>query len=214
MHDVFIDDARDAKRPLTYTARRGAAALGEGRPAMVLRSGQILQPQSDGRVNLLDFDQYVLEVGEFREPDFFILKASDRYLSELFFPNRTNFFDQRNVARFLAEGHSRLASPLLNIALAMIALAALVTGDFNRRGYGGRIAAAAVIALVVRLIALGIQSAAGGKEVFNIVQYAFPLGVIAVAFVVIILDRRAPKGRTPPARLERHELVERLAASA
>jgi lipopolysaccharide export system permease protein len=206
MRDLFIDDARNPKHALTYTARRGAASLLEGRPVMVLRQGQMMQPQPDGSVNLLDFDQYVLELGEFlREPDSIVLKPSDRFLSELFFPNLANFYDQRNLDRFVSEGHARLASPLLNIALAMIALAALITGDFNRRGYGGRMAIAAAIALTVRLIALAVQSAARGAYALNAVQYAFPIVVIVIAIAVMTWGWRAPKRRVrrPPVHEQR-----------
>ncbi len=191
MLDVMVHDSRNPKRPVTYTARRGATAMVEGRPAIIMHDGQIQQPKPDGAVDLLDFDQYVLELGEFiGEQDALVLKASDRYLSELFAPNRAHYYDQGNVGRFLAEGHSRIASPLLNIAFAMIALAALVGGDFNRRGYGARMAQAAVLALTLRLVALAIQAAARDEPALNIVQYALPIAVTAAAIWVTAANRR------------------------
>ena len=204
MRDVFIQDGRNPDLPTTYTARRGAAAMVEGRPALVLREGQITQPKKDGSVDLLDFKQYVLEMGEIlKEPDAMVLKPSDRFLSELFYPNLTNYYDQRNVDRFTAEAHSRLSSPLLNIALAMIALAALITGDFNRRGYGSRLGRAAALALFVRLIALAIQSASRETPALNALQYALPIAVVIIAMIVMNTGGRRRGGDQAPAGVSR-----------
>jgi lipopolysaccharide export system permease protein len=197
--DLLIHDSRNRRRPITYTARTGVAAVVEGKPALVLRDGQILQPKSDGGVDLLDFDQYVLQFGDVARPsDSMVLKPSDRYLFELFAPNLANYYDQQMVKRFAAEAHGRMSGPLLNLALAMIAAAALLVGDFNRRGYAVRLAYASGLALIVRLLALGLQAAARNSISLNGVQYAFPLVVTVIAAMAIILARRRPKYRHAP----------------
>ena len=185
LRDLLINDARP-DLPITYTARAGAIVTIEGKPAIVMRDGQIQQQQESGSVDVLDFDRYVLQMGTtLEEPDFFFLKASDRTLYELFYPDRTSHYDQRNVNRFLAEAHSRLSAPLLNIALAMIALAGVLSGEFSRQGYTRRIMGAAFWALLVRLIALATPAAATDDPRLNALQYALPLGVILVCMAVI-----------------------------
>ncbi len=185
LRDMLIDDAR-TEPAITYTARAGAIATVDGAPAIVMRDGQVQRQNEDGGVDVLDFDRYVLQFeGVFDEPEIFYLKSSDRTLYQLFFPDRTAHFDQRNVEQFLAEGHARLSAPLLNIALAMIALAGVLMGDFSRRGYGRRIMWAAIIALVVRLSALVTQAAAADDPELNVLQYALPIAVIVVTGVMI-----------------------------
>lgn len=194
MRDLLINDARP-DLPVTYTARAGAIVTVDGAPAIVLRDGQVQRQLRDGTVNVLDFDRYVLQLGRMTdEPDQFYLKASDRTLNELFFPDMTMHYDQHNVDAFLAEGHSRLASPLLSFAMAMIALAGVLVGDFSRRGYGRRIGVAAVVALVVRLLALEIQAAAVENPQFNVLQYALPVVVVLIASIMLG-GRRARKKR-------------------
>jgi lipopolysaccharide export system permease protein len=182
LRDVLINDARPG-RAITYSARAGAIVTVEGAPAIVLRDGQIQRQSEDGGVDVLDFDRYVLQMGDRfdEETELFVLKASDRTLHELFFPDRTAHYDQRNLGRFLAEAHARLSSPLLNIALAMIALAGVLVGEFSRRGYGRRIMSAAIWALVVRLAALAITAAATDEPSLNALQYALPIGVILMS---------------------------------
>jgi len=172
-----------------------------------MRDGQIQRQVEDGSVDVLDFDRYVLQLGvaSFDDTDFFYLKASDRTLRELFLPDLTSHYDQRNIDRFAAEGHARLSAPLLNLALAMIALAGVLGGEFNRRGYGRRIMIAAALALIVRLSALATQTIATDAPDLNILQYAVPL-------IVIFGAGLAMSGRAP--RRKRRELGPSVLAEA
>jgi lipopolysaccharide export system permease protein len=197
--DLLINDARDPGNPVIYTAKTGSAAIVEGELALILRNGQILHPKENGGVDTVDFDQFPLEfAGTLREIDPFVLKPSDLYLGQLFAPNMTYYFDQTSRAKYAAEAHLRLASPLLSPALALIALAFLLTGDFNRRGYGKRMVAASVIALAVRLATMGVQSAARDDASLNVFQYLIPLVVMGIAVGVLVFSRRGPKRRRPP----------------
>jgi lipopolysaccharide export system permease protein len=185
LRDLLINDARPALA-ITYTARAGAIVTIDGRPAIVLRDGQVQRQGVDGTVDVLDFDRYVLQLGEnFEETEIFFLKASDRTLYQLFFPDMTSHYDQRNVEQFLAEAHARLSAPLLNLALAMIALAGVLVGEFSRRGYGRRIMIASIVALLVRLLALVVQAAAVENPELNPIQYALPLVVMVFAGVAM-----------------------------
>jgi lipopolysaccharide export system permease protein len=180
LRDLLINDARP-EFPITYTARAGAIATVEGRPAIVMRDGQIQRQIEDGTVDVLDFDRYVLQLdGEVEEPQNFYLKPSDRTLYELFFPDLTAHYDQRNINEFLAEAHGRLSAPLLSVALAMIALVGVLAGQFSRGGYMRRIMIAAGIALVVRLAALGLQAAGENDPELNVLQYLLPVATILI----------------------------------
>ena len=172
----------------------------------MLRDGQVQRPNAEGGVDVLDFDRYVLTMGQqFHEPELFFLKPSDRTLYSLFFPDMTSHYDQRNVNAFLAEAHARLSAPLLSIALALIALAGVLVGEFRRGGYGRRIMIASVIALLVRLAAIGIQAAADDDPRLNVAQYILPLVVIFFASVWL-------PGRSP--RRKRRELGPSVLAEA
>jgi lipopolysaccharide export system permease protein len=198
MRDVLIHDNRKPEKPVTYTAKRGWIATLEGAPALIMRDGQVQQLKADGGVDVLGYDQYVLELGAFfRKPDAYFLKSSDRFLGELFFSDPTSYFDIDNRNAFLAEGHARIASPILNIALALIALAALLGGEFSRLGFGRRIAVAAATALVVRLLALGISAACVDNPALNPLQYVFAIGVALAAGLSLARSRPKP-GRSAP----------------
>ena len=97
-----------------------------------------------------------------------------------------------------------IATPLLNIAMAMLAIFAVLGGDFSRRGYARRIAIASGVALIVRIAAFGATSSAAKDPDLNVVQYLLPIGVVMVIgflfFIQPILKRRRISARNPVSR--------------
>jgi lipopolysaccharide export system permease protein len=65
--------------------------------------------------------------------------------------------------------------PILNIVMAMIAILAVLGGDFNRQGYGRRIALAGAGAVLLLAVQLALQSAAASDPVLNVLLLGLPL---------------------------------------
>jgi lipopolysaccharide export system permease protein len=189
LRGLLIHDGRtQGADSTTYVARLGVLTEVEGTPAILMREGQGHQLYGTSGLNILDFEEYLFDLTPFlREADALRLKASDRYLYELFFPDLTSYWDNQNQRPFLAEGHARLATPLLALAMAMIGVIAVVGGPFNRRGYGERLVWATVAALVLRALALAVQDAAGRDPALNPVQYGLPLVVFVVLLTIYLL---------------------------
>jgi lipopolysaccharide export system permease protein len=198
LRDVLIHDARNPEgETRTYTARRAQFAVIETLPGIVLLDGDFQARGGDGKVEFGSFKRHALELPGLTQQQFStLLKPSDRFLGELFHPDVTYFYDQRNLARFSAEGHFRLSSPLYDLALAAIALAALLGGEYSRHGQRARILIASALALSLRLGALGVQAAAADAPALNWAQYAAPLGVCAVCAYLLRSPRRRPARRS------------------
>jgi len=199
---LVANDSRNPKNEVTYIAKSAFLSELEGKPALILRDGQRETLRANGALESLSFQQSPLELGAFvNDQKAVILEESDRFLPELFYPDMTNYYDNANVDKFLSEGHARIATPLLNIAMAMLAIFAVLGGDFSRRGYARRIAIASGVALVVRIAAFGATSQAAKDPDLNVVQYLLPIGVVIVIgflfFVQPILKRRRIGSRAP-----------------
>ncbi len=197
---LVANDSRNPGNEVTYIAKTAFLSELEGKPALILRDGMRQSVRNSGATESLTFQQSPLELGAFvNDQKAIILEESDRFLPELFYPDMTNHYDNANVDMLLAEGHARIATPLLNIAMAMLALYAVLGGDFSRRGYARRIAIASSVALLVRLEAFGATSSASTDPELNAVQYILPIVVIAVIsflfFVQPILKRRRINAR-------------------
>lgn len=178
---ILVSDGRDPARRVDYLAETGTVIEVDGRPNIVMRNGQIHDLDQNNALSILNFEQYTFDLSPFMaERGEVALKSSDRYLHELFFVDRTSYDQMRNIDNFQAEAHARLTMPLLNIAMAMIAVLAVIGGVFNRRGYARRIMIATASALILVVVQVSVQSAAAGDPALNIVQWIVPLFVIGL----------------------------------
>jgi lipopolysaccharide export system permease protein len=192
---LVAHDSRNPSEEATYIAKNAFISEVEGKPALILQNGQRQTLRDNGALQSLTFKQSPLELGAFvNDQKAIVLEESDRYLPELFYPDMTNYYDHKNVGMLLAEGHARLSAPLLNIAMALLAIYAVLGGDFSRRGYAKRIAVASGAAVMLRLAAFAATSAAGDDPKLNAVQYLIPIGVIGLIsffyFLMPALKRR------------------------
>jgi len=196
IHNLFIDHDTGNGRDSTITARAGRLEVRAGVPMLVMRRGANQEFSKAGTLNYLSFDQYVLDLRPLLAPDRPVLyKLSDRYPHELFFPDTRGAWERENLDKMLAEGHSRIAAAFYNLAFAAMALAAVIGGSFSRMGYGARISAVALAALVTRVLGFGAQAAAGSTPGLNALQYVIPLTAGAIAFLLLFGPQRRPRRR-------------------
>ncbi|HEX5775201.1 MAG TPA: LPS export ABC transporter permease LptF [Caulobacteraceae bacterium] len=176
IRNLFIHQQMPGGGAATYTAKEGRVARRDGAPVLVMQQGSTQQFSRRGVLNFLTFEEYAFDLGPMMQGSENIrYKASDRYLHELFFPDLSQEEDRKNRLRYLAEGHSRLASPLYNITFMAMALGAVVGAGFSRLGYGRRIAMVAGLAALVRILGFAVQAAADDMALINIGQYLIPI---------------------------------------
>ena len=189
LKNLFIHIERPDGATL-YDAAEGRITTLEGRPVVILSEGSSSEFSGAGVLNYLSFDDYVVELGQFApEPLPLHYKESDRWLSELLFPDPGNEWEASSQLKLLAEAHARLASPLYVIAFMAVALAAVIGGSFSRTGYGRRIAVASAIAIAVRLLGFAAVSACGSNAWLNIIQYLLPVALTWMALRPLFKQR-------------------------
>jgi lipopolysaccharide export system permease protein len=203
LRGVLISDMTDPDFPTDILARSAALVSVEGRPTLLLRDALSQQLDNNQQLSILEFDQYMFDLTEFMKEDAeLILKASDKYLHELLFVDRKDYFQNKEADAFLAEAHARLTTPLLNIVMALIAIVAVLGGDFSRQGYSRRIAIASGGASVMLVVQLALQSAAADNPALNIVQWVIPLAAIGgLSWVYFGRGRHIGKRGPPRASL-------------
>lgn len=183
LRGILISDSRDPERTVDYLAQTGAIIDIDGATAIVMRQGQIHQLDNNDALSLLDFEQYTFDLTPFlKEDSDLVLKSSDKYLHELFFIDRSSYFEMKDRVVYLSEGHARLTTPLLNLAMAMLAVIAVLGGDFSRKGYGRRITILTACALGLVIVQLAVQSASADNPTMNVAQWLVPIAVILFCF--------------------------------
>ncbi|MEL8054519.1 MAG: LptF/LptG family permease [Pseudomonadota bacterium] len=177
-----------------YLAQRGRFIEVDGVPSIVMFDGEIHQLDDNGALNVLKFEQSTFDLSPFmNERGAVILKASDRYLPELVFLDPNDYQDVQDRDVLFAEAHLRVTTPLVSIAMALLAILAVTGGNFSRRGYSQRIIWASVGSLLLTIIQLSVQSAAASDGALNIAQWGVPIITIGVLSYVIFWRGREIK---------------------
>jgi lipopolysaccharide export system permease protein len=198
LRGILVHENRDKKRPVTMMAERGALVRSADGPRFVLFNGN-RQEVDVGEVglSLLNFERYAIDLSAYeasggprwREP-------GERFIHELFNPG-TGLDDVNNAQRMRAEAHRRLTNPLYALVNTLIALGAVLAGEFNRRGRWRRIVGAVVLATAVQILALGLPSLAAIRASFVPAMYVGVLAVLGAATYGAFGPRRDPRRPIP-----------------
>ena len=176
MRNMFLNQEKAEGGSTTFFARQGKIAKRNGEPILIMRQGSNQELSSEGVLNFMKFDEYIFNLAPFMNNyELVHYKISDRYMHELMFPDLQQEWEQRNRVKMIAEFHSRLSSPLYNLAFMAMALNAVIGGAFSRLGYGRRIAMIAGVAAFVRILGFAVQAACDDNAALNVLQYAVPL---------------------------------------
>ncbi len=195
LESVIIDDRRDTNNRVTYVAERAEIGLVNDRPQILLRTGSFQVTTRSGALQIIGFDQFLFDLSPFLQDEGEILyKATDRFLYELLNPDLGRFYDRQNEDKFRAEGHARLAGPILSFALAGLALWAVLGGQFSRHGYRLRILVAIGVAGILRVFTILTQQIGEETPALNFLQYVVPVGVTLVTLAS--LDRKFLRTRS------------------
>ena len=159
LRGILVHDTRVPGRPITAMAESGAIVQTPEGPRVLMRNGNRQEVSKDtGRLSLLYFDRYALDVTSTQEAiDHRWLEPRERYLNELFWPS-SGLDDVKNYGKLRAEGHQRLVSPLYALAFTCIALAFLLSGEFNRRGQSRVVLTATLTVIAVQALGLALNS--------------------------------------------------------
>ncbi len=192
---IFAHDARDPSKPVTYLAERGTATqTDQGMRVIMFNGSQQLIDRETGRLTLFYFDQYSLDLGFLNQSDKARwIEPQERFLGSLLRPG-DSANDQFYASQLIAEGHRRLATPLYIVAYALVGLAALLLGDFNRRGQTVRILAAISIIVILQLAGLSLFNLSRRMIAVIPLTYALPILTIGAASFFLFREPRASAG--------------------
>ena len=183
---LMIDDERDPKNPVTLLAERGAFAdTGNGSRIIMVNGDRQQYDRDTGKLSVLTFDRYVLDLDMMREaPEARAREAQDRYLGELLFP--ADGLDQGTRNAYLIEGNARLTIPLTAFSFALLPLACLLPGEFNRRGQLKRVLLAIGCALAFQAIDLAVKNLEGRIAAAIPISYVVDLLPFAVGLGILL----------------------------
>lgn len=199
---IIVHDNRDQNQQVTLIAERGAFVVTEAGPRVFMQNGNRQSRDNvTGRTSLLYFDRYTVDLGGSKSVE----QRAWRDQNELFLPELLNPTEEetspKNFDEYIAEGHSRLSTPLLGLALPLLGLAILLRGEFSRRGQPWRILIAVTAAILLEGVGLGTKFLAARHPLAIPLMYAVTLAPAAIAVLLLARRRiRRPLAEPGPAQ--------------
>ncbi len=194
LRGIIVHDSRDSsKPPVTMMAEEGRLVETPKGPRFVMYHGN-RQEVENGKLSFLNFDEYTLDIS------FYTTTGRDRvrqpeemFLPELLFPAASG----DEASRLIAEGHNRLTWPLFAVALTLLAVSVLLTGEFNRRGGWQRVTSVIVIAGAVLSASVGLLNLAQKQPWMICLMYGNVFMLLLGSIWLLTYENRAgnPKSR-------------------
>ena len=190
MQGLLVHDTRQPGKDISVMAQRGVMADSPGGVKVIMLDG--IRQEVDtktGRMSELYFDRYLVDfqVTDDKPVDRTV-DPRERPLSQLIDPPPDIRANPYMMRLFAAELHMRLSTPLLALAFSIIALAAMLGGDYNRRGQGRRIAVAALLVIALQSASLGLTGLASKMPAVLPLMYLLYLAPLVPG--VWLLSRR------------------------
>jgi lipopolysaccharide export system permease protein len=193
LHGLLVHDNRQLQSPVTMMAEIGRLVETPEGPRFLLVNGN-RQERREGKISFLNFESYTLDISFYaqnmknRQPD-----AQELFLPQLFHYDSALSAGE-NQKRY-AEGHQRLLWPAYPLCLTLVALAALLSGQFNRRGHWQRIALAVAFGIVILFSAVGLRGLIATQPTLVLAGYANLLIPCLVAWAILGDHLQNARGR-------------------
>ncbi len=201
---ILVHDSREPEKAITVMAERGTLVQTAEGPRFVMENGNRQERHRDSdQLSLLYFDRYALDLALIAEsPESRWREPGERYISELLFPGDSEAADYyRDKLR--AEAHKRFVSPLYCIAFVLIALAAILSGEFDRRYEWRRILYAAAGSVAVQVVGISLVPIVATTPGLSFLLYLnVILASCAALWILMAARRRKTTNRSSSAIVE------------
>lgn len=199
---LLFHDNRDAERPVTIMAARGALVQTDNGPHVVVFDGSRQEvDRATHKLSILKFDRYTLDLEQARHgATIRYREARERPIGELFDAFTDDTVNPKDYGKFLVEAHQRLATPWSAVGFAMIALACLLTGNVPRGSQFRRVLMAIGLFAAVQLANMGLQNLAAKNLSLVFTLYLATLLPIAAAGYVLLRPSIVRHAAAPAAR--------------
>ena len=183
LQGILVHD-RNREKPITVIAQEGQLIHNKDGFFLDVLNGFQETENSDGHPEILYFDSYSMDLTNYNKDNALRpLEPEERNVYDLLFPSETEPLDKKS--RFRTEGHHRLVWPLLSLTVSFLALASLLSGQFDRRGQWHRICVSAVASMCVIALDFAFKNISVTHPVFLIGLYLNAIVPIIIATYIL-----------------------------
>jgi len=169
----------------TIIAEKGAVIETKDGPKLVVLNGS-KQVENKGQLHVVTFERSTVDLGIEQKKASRWIEPQERFIMDLFNPNIESNNDKHYRSKLIAEGHNRLISPLLSLALPILAIAIILKSGYSRRGNLKQILFAITSMVVVYINHLWLLSASTANLQLVPVFYANAIIPIIIGMFFIL----------------------------
>jgi lipopolysaccharide export system permease protein len=204
LEGIFVDDERDPKQEMVYTAESGHVAKTERGTFLILENGAVQRKADRSKdAQIVVFKRYAFDLSPLLgSGEVTSYKPRERTLAELLHPRGKDETSRAARGRLLAEINERLVNPLYPLTFMIIAFATMGRPRTTRQRRFTGILTAIALVFAIRLVGLGTTNLVAKFTWAVPLVYAVPLAACVVGLIDIFggprLPRRLPQPRASP----------------
>ncbi|MDJ0684919.1 MAG: LptF/LptG family permease [Alphaproteobacteria bacterium] len=191
---VIHSEQKNGER-VTVVAERGGVVDTDTGARLLLRNGN-QQTETDGEVHAVWFDEYTFDLKNDDSANRSYREDNERFLPDLLYPDNSTY-DVKNRTRLIAQGHNRLAQPILGLSYVSLALLFLLKTETSRLGHTRPIILAVLSMTGLLAANMALVSAASKNGVFIPVLYAAAILPFLVGVGLLLRPGRRRRRATP-----------------
>ncbi|WP_343559648.1 LptF/LptG family permease [Kiloniella sp. b19] len=197
MENIIVHDGSDPDQEVTFLASSGALLKeGDDMRVVLWDANRQSVDRESGRLSIAYSDQYVLEFGSIGKNEYNRRqKPRELFVTQLLNPD-SSITSPEQIREMRANAHYRLGSPLFTFAMAMVAMATMLSGEFSRRGNTKRLLTGIGFMAFVMFSQFILKDWTENLSDLIPLIYIWPLVVIAVS-VFLMKSRNRPVKSTP-----------------
>ena len=193
--NVFIQDTRNKKKHVTFTAEKGQFTTLDNQPVVILKNGQRTETSFEDERNIsISFDSYTLNIIRDQEK-----QSSSKRVKDANEESVANLFNRELAASDLfwrqrfAEAHYRLTSPLIVISLSITAIALFFYRLSKQVSLTKRLTLASLFGLAIQILYIMSKSLVINYPFLWPAMYLVPIIPAIFGFVSIIRSSKKDK---------------------
>ena len=193
LQNVFLSDAREEGRTVTYAAREALLLRGEENPSLVMIDGMAQSYDEDSkRLSVTRFKDFAFDLNGLVDG----VSRDTRRPGELSTPAlltagpETQALTGATRAELIAEAHERFSDALNGLIAPLIGFAALLVGGFSRFGVWRQILGAICALILVQMVTQAGQGAVRSDAGLWMLSYTGPIFGLLIGLGLLSISAR------------------------
>lgn len=176
--NIFFQDQNNGN-PITIVAESGSIIKKDNQIFLNLINGNRQELSVKEELNVLNFDTLLWQLSSNNNyDDARKIGIQEQHLSELLFNDLPEDSSLKN--RMFAEANQRITLPLYNIILSLLAISALLQGEFSRTGKTKRMIVFSILAGTAVIINTSLVNLSTNYNNIFILSYIFTFSILGL----------------------------------